>query len=102
MASDYYTSLTRSQVNLIYAAASHERVHLSREMTDYLYFIARAGSGFAHSRVEEDFRTRVRSAVTCLMKSEDEEADRLLHEAFRLACASWDSERLRVIRRQLG
>ncbi|MBQ8159121.1 MAG: hypothetical protein IJ083_00090 [Clostridia bacterium] len=101
MPAAYYTTVTRNQVNVLYWAQSSGQIHLTRRQTDFLYAFARQGGGFVTDPVEEDFRQRIRQAVNLVATGKNEEADALLEDAFRLACASWESEALTAIRAEL-
>lgn len=97
----FYTTLTRNQVGVLYAANANGSIHMTKNMADYLYQLARQGGGVNYNAVEEKFRIKIVECVNLVFQHREKEADEKLREAFQYICACWDSNSLRKIRKDL-
>ncbi len=97
----FYTTLTRNQVGVLYAANANGSIHMTKNMADYLYQLARQGGGVNYNAVEEEFRIKIVECVNLVFQHREKEADEKLREAFQYLCACWDSDSLRKIRKDL-
>ena len=89
----YYTTLTRNQVNVLFACMG-KKITVTQNMINYLYALARQGREFARDRQEEAFRQRIRSAVDLVIREEYTAAENEIWKAFRFLCAARSSEQL--------
>ena len=96
----YYTTLTRNQVNVLYACKD-KTISITQNMINYLYALARQGREFARDRQEEAFRQRIRTAVDLVIRQEYTAADNEIWKAFRFLCAARSSEQLDEIGREV-
>lgn len=101
MSDVYYSTLTRNQVSVIFAAVNQELLTVPKSMIDYLYAMARQGGGFARETHEEDFRQRILKGVDLIIHEEYSLAQGEIEGAFRILCASRKSKALEKVRADL-
>ncbi len=89
----FYTTLTRNQVNVLYACKGRS-IDITDDMINYLYALARQGREFARDRQEEAFRQRIRSAVDLVIREQYETAEGEIWKAFRFLCAARSGDQL--------
>ena len=96
----YYTTLTRNQVNVLYACKD-KSLDITQNMLNYLYALARQGREFARDRQEEAFRQRIRTAIDLAIREHYGAAEAEIWKAFRFLCASRSGEFLDEIEKEL-
>ncbi len=96
----YYTTLTRNQVNVLYACKDRT-ITVTQNMINYLYALARQGREFARDRQEEAFRQRIKSAVDLVIREQYTAAENEIWKAFQFLCAARSSEQLDEIGREV-
>lgn len=102
MSDVYYSTLTRNQVSVIFAAVNQELMIVPKSMIDYLYAMARQGGGFARETHEEDFRQRILKGVDLVIHEEYSLAQGEIIGAFKILCASRKSKALDKVRVDLA
>lgn len=102
MSDVYYSTLTRNQVSVIFAAVNQELMTVPKSMIDYLYALARQGGGFARETHEEDFRQRILKGVDLVIHEEYSLAQGEIVGAFKILCASRKSKALDKVRVDLA
>lgn len=75
---EYYTTLTKKQVNMLWRLKAQKGFQISENMLSYLYALARQGRRYARDAQQEDFRKRIISSLGRLFEAR--EAERLYDE----------------------
>ena len=108
MSAEYYTPVSEGQINVLCALNAQKKIHVTKNMLNYLYSLSRQGQMYRRDNTLEEFRKAIVDCVGRAIKNRDanneteyNEISLRIRNAFQILCASHTSRYLEQIENEL-